>query len=243
MERAPAFNVPPVVLWLSVALAAIHALRQVVSPDADAWIVLAFAFIPARYGPVAEMLPGGWTACFWTPASYAFLHADWLHLGVNLIWMASFGSAVARRLGTGRFLILSLLSAVAGALLHYVVYPGDEGLMVGASGAVSGMMAAAARFAFAPGGPLAGGVGSQAYRIPAEPLTAVLTRSRALAFILVWFGVNLLFGLGGEFVPGVSGPIAWQAHVGGFLAGLLVFPLLDPVSGEAERVASGEPPA
>jgi membrane associated rhomboid family serine protease len=243
MDRAPALNVPPVVFWLAAALAAVHVIRRVVSPDADAWIVLAFAFIPARYGPLAEMLPGGWAACLWTPASYAFLHADWLHLGVNLIWMASFGSALARRFGALRFLVLSLFAAVAGAGLHYVVYAGDEGLMVGASGAVSGMMAAAARFAFAPGGPLAGGAGPQAFRIPAQPLTAVLANSRALAFILVWFGVNLLFGLGGELIPGVSGPIAWEAHVGGFLAGLLAFPALDPAGGGADRVAPGGPAA
>jgi membrane associated rhomboid family serine protease len=243
MDRAPAFNVPPVVLWLAVALAAVHVVRQVVSPEADAWLVLAFAFIPARYGPLAAMLPGGWAACFWTPATYAFLHADWLHLGVNVIWMASFGSALARRFGAARFLVLSLLSAVAGAGLHYVVYAGDEGLMVGASGAVSGMMAAAARFAFARGGPLGGGVGPRAYHIPAQSLMAALANSRALAFILVWFGVNLLFGLGGEMLPGVSGPIAWQAHVGGFLAGLLAFPLLDPVARESDRVAPEEPPA
>ncbi len=242
MDRTPALNLPPAVLWLSVALFAIHLVRQVLSPDAEAWAVLAFAFIPARYGPLADLLPGGWAACLWSPVTYAFLHADWLHLAVNLIWMASFGSALARRFGTARFLALGLLAAVAGAGLHYVVYAGDEALMIGASGAVSGMMAAAARFAFAPGGPLAGGASPHAYRIPAEPLVALLANSRAVAFILIWFGVNLLFGLAGGIVPGVSGPIAWEAHVGGFLAGILAFPLLDPVGRDPEPVASGEPP-
>jgi membrane associated rhomboid family serine protease len=126
--------------------------------------------------------------------------------------------------------------------LHYVVHPGDEALMIGASGAVSGMMAATVRFAFAPGGPLAGGAAPDCYRVPPVPLNGLISNSRAMSFVLIWFAVNLLFGLGGSLIPGVAGPIAWQAHVGGFLAGLLAFPLLDPVRANAPQLASGDPP-
>jgi membrane associated rhomboid family serine protease len=191
--------------------------------------LLAFAFIPARYGEIGALLPGGSAARLWTPVTHAFLHADVLHLVVNLVWMASFGGALARRFGGGRFLLFSAVSAAAGAALFYLAHVGEETLMIGASGAVSGMMAGTARFAFAPGGPLGGGAAPGAYRISAEPLARVFGRSRALSFIIVWFAVNLLFGLGDGLIPGVAGPIAWEAHLGGFLAGLLVFPLLDPV--------------
>jgi membrane associated rhomboid family serine protease len=242
MAHAPAFNLPPVIVWLTVALLAIHAVRLVLAPEAEAWLILGLAFIPARYGPLAEILPGGWGACIWSPATYALLHADWLHLAVNVIWMASFGSALARRFGGARFLLLALLAAVAGAGLHYVVHPGDEALMIGASGAVSGMMAATVRFAFAPGGPLAGGASPDCYRVPPVPLNGLISNSRALSFVLIWFAVNLLFGLGGSLIPGVAGPIAWQAHVGGFLAGLFAFPLLDPVRVNAPQLASRDPP-
>jgi len=92
-ERA--FNLPSSVLWLSVVLLAVHGIRAIVSPDADETVVLALAFIPARYGEAADFLPGGWGARFWSPLTYAFLHADILRLGVNLVWMASFGSALA----------------------------------------------------------------------------------------------------------------------------------------------------
>jgi membrane associated rhomboid family serine protease len=206
-----------------------------VSERADEWIVLAFAFIPGRYGDLAGLLPGGVAARFWSPVTYAFLHADALHLLINVVWMAGFGGALARRFGTLRFLLLSLVSAVAGAAAQYVLDEGDAALVIGASGAVSGMMAATARFAFSPGGPLAGGGPGRSYRASAEPLVAMLRNSRALAFILVWFAINLLFGMVDGLVPGAAGPIAWQAHVGGFLAGLLLFPLLDPVRG-------GDPP-
>jgi membrane associated rhomboid family serine protease len=234
MQRAPVFNVPPAVTWLALAFAAVHAFRQFLGEEAEAWLLLAFAFIPARYGPLAEVLPGGLGACFWTPVTYAFLHADFVHLIVNLVWMASFGSALARRFGSARFLALSLISAVAGAGLHYAFHMTDEGLVIGASGAVSGMMAATACFAFSPGGPLAGGRSPAAYCIPAEPLARVFTSSRALAFILIWFAINFLFGAVGGLVPGVSGPIAWEAHIGGFVAGLVAFRFLDPIPREPQ---------
>ena len=229
MERTPAINLPPVVLWLAVAFIGVHVARQLIGEASDEWVVYAFAFIPARYGAIGALLPGGVAARFWSPVTYAFLHGDVIHLLVNIVWMASFGGPLARRFGTARFLLLSVVSAVAGAGLHFVMHAGDQGLVIGASGAVSGMMAATARFAFSPNGPLAGGRTSAAFHVPAEPLRSALRNRRAIAFILVWFVVNLLFGFAGGLVPGVSGPIAWEAHIGGFVAGLLCFPLLDPV--------------
>jgi membrane associated rhomboid family serine protease len=245
MDRAPAINLPPVVVWLGAALVAVHAARQFLSEAADDRLLLAFAFIPGRYGHLAALLPGGAAARFWSPVSYAFLHADVVHLLINLVWMASFGGALARRFGAARFLLLSLAAAAAGAGLQYAMDGGDAVLVIGASGAVSGMMAATARFAFAAGGPLAGGKGPASYRRPAEPLAATLANPRAVVFILVWFAINLLFGLVEGLVPGASGPIAWQVHLGGFFAGLALFRLLDPVRPhdlDRERLEESHPP-
>lgn len=247
MSRSPpAFNLPPAILWLTGALIGIHVIRQFLGESAETWLVVALSFIPARYSELAEALPGGTAAWFWSPFSHAFLHADAIHLIVNLFWMASFGSALARRFGSLRFLVLSAISAAAGAAAHYAFHAADAALMLGASGAVSGMMAATARFAFAEGGPLGGGgTHPAAYFLPAEPLGAVLQNSRALTFILIWFGINLVFGLQSGLVPGVSNPIAWQAHVGGFFGGLFLFPLLDPVPREprlTETLETSEPP-
>jgi membrane associated rhomboid family serine protease len=68
-----------------------------------------------------------------------------------------------------------------------------------------------------------------------------LRNPRVLIFIAVWFALNLIFGIGSKIVPGSDADIAWQAHVGGFLTGLLLFPLFDPVpprSGDEDRVAN-----
>ena len=238
MDRSRAINLPPVVIWLAAAFIGVHLVRQFLDRDQDEWLLLAFAFIPERYGPLGDLLPGGLAARFWSPVTYAFLHGNFMHLLVNLIWMASFGGALAHRFAATRFLLLALISAAAGAAAHYAVHATDRGIVIGASGAVSGMMAATARFAFSPGGPLAGGGTAASYRVPAESILAALRNRRALAFILIWFAVNLLFGLTGGLGASVSEAIAWEAHIGGFLAGLLCFPLLDPASGgPADRLA------
>jgi membrane associated rhomboid family serine protease len=76
--------------------------------------------------------------------------------------------------------------------------------------------------------------------VPAIPLSGVARDGRVLAFLAVWFGTNILFGMGTVTIgvePGAS--VAWQAHIGGFLAGLLLFSWFDPVS----RSAPIPPPA
>ncbi len=227
-ERA--FNLPSSVLWLSIALLAIHGIRALLDPATDEAVVLAFAFIPVRYEEPADFLPGGWGARLWSPLTYAFLHADILHLGVNLVWMASFGTALARRFGALRFLALAAVSAVAGAGAFALSDTGDTAIVVGASGAISGMMAAAARFAFSPGGPLAGGGNHPlAYVQPPTSIVGAFRNSRVLIFLGVWLAVNFIFGLSTGLMPGVQNPIAWEAHLGGFAAGLFLFRFFDPI--------------
>ena len=92
-------------------------------------------------------------------------------------------------------------------------------------------MGAAVRFAFEPGGPLDMRRRDRipANEIPAAPLLVTLRNPRAVAFLAVWFGFNLLFGLGSVPFIGDGQSIAWEAHVGGFLTGLLLFSAFDPV--------------
>jgi membrane associated rhomboid family serine protease len=103
--------------------------------------------------------------------------------------------------------------------------------MIGASAAISGTMAAAMRFAFQHGGPLGmmRGEDDEAYRVPAIPLTGVLSDGRVLIFLAVWFGINIVFGMTSLPITGGDEPVAWQAHIGGFLAGLFGFSAFDPV--------------
>lgn len=233
MKREPLFNIPPVVIAVLAVLVIVHAVRTLVlSEQQDIEFLLSFAFIPVRYDSsvvMGDVLPNG-GADIWTFVTYALVHADWTHLATNAIWLLPFGSAVARRFGAPRFLAFFAVTAAAGAALHLATHAGEQFPMIGASAVVSGTMAAAMRFAFQRGGPLAllGRADKSAYHVPAIPLRGVLSDARVLLFLAVWFGINILFGLGSLPITGSEHSVAWQAHIGGFLAGLLLFSWFDP---------------
>ena len=230
----PIFNVPLIVVATVAALVLVHLLRSyALTDEQDVEFLLAFAFVPARYGTDAAAIgafPGGFGADLWTFFTYAFIHADWMHLGLNLAWLLPFGTALARRFGAWRYSVFMLVMAAVGALAHLITHIAAPVPMIGASAAISGAMAAAMRFVFQRGGPL--GLWPQnageAYRIPAAPLAATLRDPRFLLFLAVWLGLNVLFGLGTVSFGDDGQQLAWQAHVGGFFAGLLLFDAFDP---------------
>lgn len=231
----PIFNVPTVVAATIAVLVCVHVLRVwVLTPEQDVELLLLFSFIPARYDStvlIQGAVPGGFGAEVWSFVTYAFIHGDAVHLGLNSVWLLAFGTPVARRFGALRYIAFFAVTSAAGAAAHLATHTNALVPMVGASASISGFMAAAIRFAFQRGGPLRlmGANPDDAYRIPALPLIAVLRDTRVLIFLAVWFGLNLIFGIGSIGFTGGEQAIAWQAHIGGFLAGLLAFALFDPV--------------
>jgi membrane associated rhomboid family serine protease len=228
-NREPAFNLPPVIIACVAILLGIHAARiYLLSPEAHFDLIIRFAFIARRVMEpeiVGAMLPGGTAAAWWSFVTYALLHADWSHLIFNSLWLVAFGAPLAWRFGSTRFLLFSASGAIFGALFYLVFNPDQIQPMVGASAAVSAYLAGVVRFALFGRGPFGGFGGPAAYRLPAPPLREILVDRRALTFMGIWFAINLLFGLLGS----ASGTIAWEAHIGGFLAGLFLFPAFDPV--------------
>lgn len=238
-REPPAFNIPGIVVALLAFMIAIHVARYFISPGLDFQLVATFAFIPARYvsGEFGPVFPGGIAADIWTWVTYSLLHADTTHILVNSVWFVAFGSPVARRFGIPRFVALSVAAAVAGAGAHLVTHleQGEVVPVIGASAVVSAYMGAAIRFVF-DGISGLGGLGAADDRVtkaPAKSLLRSLRNPPMLGFLLVWFAVNLVFGVGIGSVSGEAGGVAWEAHIGGFLLGLIGFRLFDPVSGVA----------
>lgn len=234
-SRQPILNVPPVVVALLLVLVLIHAVRVWLLPDAlDRILVWSLAFVPARYDASAltdGLLPGGPGAEVWTFFTYALVHADFTHLGFNAIWLLAFASPIARRFGAWRFLSFFAITVAAGALAHLVTHAGELAPTIGCSAGVSGMMAAAARFAFERGGPLdmRRADPATADRVPAAPLRVALRNPRVLLFLALWFGLNFLSNFAAWNFLAEGQTIAWEAHVGGFIAGLLLFSAFDPI--------------
>jgi membrane associated rhomboid family serine protease len=164
--------------------------------------------------------------------TYALLHGSWMHVIFNSVWLAAFGSPVARRCGALRFGLIALAGTAAGGALHVLVDPLSAGPLVGASAGISALMAAAARFVFQP--PVSG-YGGQPWQLPphrpAETIPELLRNRTAVSFLAIWLVTNLLFGLVSVPLVGENAAIAWDAHLGGFLVGFLLFPLLDRRTG------------
>ena len=231
-RQNPVLNVPSVVVWFIAVLVAVQGLRQAIGPEADEWVLFTFAFIPARFAPPPELanfvFPGPPGARWWSFVTHMLLHGDWMHLIINSIWMLAFGSVLARRLGSARFLIVSAASAAAGAAASLALHWGAElTVLVGASGAISGQLAGAVRLMFAEGGSLATLGRQRLDRVRALSLVETFRTPRALMFLAVWFAITIFTGAISFGPPGEEARIAWEAHVGGFLAGLVLFGLFD----------------
>jgi membrane associated rhomboid family serine protease len=207
--RSGILNSPPVVVGVIAFLLLIHGLRMAAGEEWETWTIYAFALIPARLGgsePV-PVIPG---SQWWSFLTYAFLHADWLHVGLNSLWLLVFGTPVARWFGAARFLALSALCAIGGAAMMVVTDWGSPIPVIGASGAVSGLMAAAIPIMYGHRRPL----------LPSE----LIRDRRALIFVVIWLVITLLTGAQGYIDDGVH--IAWQAHLGGFITGLIAYTLI-----------------
>ncbi len=253
----PAFFAPPLLLLLIGLMLILHAYRALILglfEEGDVRLLNLMAFVPARFSVAIDLVDlsdvqrdvmlssvelrplrmalfqtfvANENSVWWTLVSYAFLHASWEHVIFNGLWMLAFGSPVMWRFGSIRFLLFFAVTAAAAAAFHACLNQLDVSVLVGASGAVSGLTAAALRFSVGPSG--FGTAPDQVFR-PAASLGSAMRDRRVLLFIGIWFGINLLAGLGIPLGGGDSGlRIAWEAHVGGFLAGLLLFPLFDPV--------------
>lgn len=140
-----------------------------------------------------------------------FLHGGWAHLGSNMLFLWVFGRSLEDRLGHAGFLGTYLLTGLAAAVWQVAIEPNGTAPMIGASGAIAGVL------------------GAYAVLLPRARILAVVPiivipwffEVRAIFFLLVWFGMQFFSGylsLG----TGAGAGVAWWAHIGGFVAGVLV---------------------
>ncbi|MEM8987017.1 MAG: rhomboid family intramembrane serine protease [Pseudomonadota bacterium] len=234
-------NVPSAVLWLIGAIVAAHFALLFAPPAVMQSVLLSLAVIPARYADlfgVTAVSPFGvdFPTGFWAEAAplfgHAFLHAGLGHLFFNALWLLVFGAPTARRLGAENsviglslFLALFFFGAAAGAFTYVALNPAEGSLLVGASGGVSALMGAAARFALRPVAPWETG----------RPPLAPLNDRGVVGFTMVWIVINAVMGLAAvaPFASGLS--VAWEAHLGGYFFGLLAISPLDRAARAALR--------
>ncbi len=196
-EREPIFQAPwPVVALVAFILACFGLqLWLGVVPTADAW-----GFVPA------ELAGRRWL----TLVSAIFLHAGWAHVLINSAFILAFGTPVSRRMGTGpkgalAFFGFFIVCGVIGNLVFWALYAHSMDGAIGASGAGSALMGAASRM------------------LTRGPRLAPFLSSPVIAMAVSYAVVNLIIAVVG-WAPGAGNDrIAWQVHLGGYAAGLLLF--------------------
>ncbi|MFC5386359.1 rhomboid family intramembrane serine protease [Aquamicrobium segne] len=211
VRSEPVFNLPGVVVVLLVLCIGIHVVRiYLLSSQQDYEVILRAAFVPIFYSGQYGLDIYSFTS----PFTYTLLHGSFVHLAVNMVWMAAFGAPLANRLGPLRFILFFAVTGLAAAFFFYGLHPLGQNPLIGASGSIAGMMGAAARFAFR----IDHSTGKGAFAGQPLPMRDIIRSRSVVTFLAIWMVINLVTGLVG-IVPGEESQIAWEAHIGGFLAG------------------------
>jgi len=170
------------------------------------------AFVPARFWYAPAMVPSLFSALV-----SMFLHGGWLHLGGNMLYLWIFGDNIEDRLGHFRYLVFYLACGFAATLAHAIVNPGSRLPSIGASGAIAGVL------------------GAYILLFPRVRVTTlipififIIVREVPAIFVLgIWFVFQLFVGVSSLGVsPEQAGGVAYFAHIGGFVAGMILVVLM-----------------
>ena len=209
----------PYVTWSLIALNLVAFFGELAAPDTDAFVAQ-WGVVPASItnasGAVAPLHAYG------TLFTGMFLHGGWLHLIGNMLYLHVFGDDIEQVLGRGRYLLFYLLSGVLSAAVYIAANVGSTMPMVGASGAISGVLAAYLMLK------------------PCAKVTVLVfwraVRLKAMWVIVIWIGLQLLdIGLADP-----SDEVAYSAHFGGLAAGALLFYMLRPHGTELFECVDGD---
>jgi rhomboid family protein len=219
-------RVTPIVTWLIIGACFLVFLWQSsLGAKAGEIALYQYGMIPARIFGVAKLrshlvaIPASATVL-----TSMFLHGGWLHLGLNMLFLWVFGGKVEESMGHSRFLIFYLLCGVAAAVAQAMMSPGSTLPMVGASGAISGVLGA--YFLLHPLASI-----RVLFFLGFIPIVAHVP---ALIFLGLWFAAQIASAtLSVLSEPGVA---VW-AHVGGFLTGIAPHTLLEAELGQAPSAA------
>ena len=218
--HTPIFNVPSVIILIvMMCVAAFVVPEYLFSQSLFGAFYTYFAFIPEFFGNAF------WRFCY-TPITYSFMHGGIMHIAVNMMWLVIFGSPLANRIGAIRFGVFWCVCSIVAALAHFAMYPDSYSPMVGASGAISGLMGAAARYGFRQ-------VSEQGYENRSEFAGPILSVTQSLKsrsvtiFLITWIIIDIITGLAYPSVSGEGSAIAWVAHIGGMVAGFFLIGIFD----------------
>jgi membrane associated rhomboid family serine protease len=214
-ERVPGGPAPVVTFGL-IALNVAAFLVELSQPSEAALqsFIQAWGVVPREYTAMQD-LPPGIPLPFWsTLLTSMFLHGGWMHLGGNMLYLWIFGDNLEKVMGAARFAAFYVVCGLAASFAHIVFGPGSSIPAVGASGAISGVL------------------GGYLVLFPRNRVR-VLTRGGvahvpAVVVLGLWILIQFINGVGSMAQTSETGGVAYMAHIGGFVAGLVLVKLMTP---------------
>jgi membrane associated rhomboid family serine protease len=213
-DDSPSALKPLVTISLIVSCIGVFLWQRSLDVSSDRQAVAALGAIPAVLLTNARLpLDLQWIPRFASPFTSMFLHGGWMHLLGNVLFLWIYGDNVEDAMGHARYLLFYLLCGIAAIFVQALSNPDSPYPIIGASGAISGVL------------------GAYLLLFPrARVLTLVMLpfffttlRMPAMLLLLLWFAVQLISDLA---VPDGGASVAFRAHIGGFLTGMLLVPLL-----------------
>lgn len=207
----PTTHLPIVTIGLIVVNGLIHIFRMTLPAPEAQLAVFRFGLIPAEITHFTDLTPTIPFPVWLSPFTSMFLHGDLWHLGGNMLYLWIFGNNIEDRLGPVKFLVFYIVSGLAAVALFVALNPNGMVPMIGASGAIAGVLGA--YFVLFPRA-----------RILTLIWIVFIVRLVWLPAVLIlgyWFIIQLVMGM--SSLTSQGGGIAWFAHVGGFAFGWLWF--------------------
>ena len=196
MNENQTFSVPKSIVWLFIILGGVQLIREILPPASDAALVFFLSFSNFQEGIFN-------VSTFHGVVTHILIHSGWWHLLANCTWIIVIGPRVFPYLGGPRFFVFFFATGIVGACVHAVLNWGANELLIGASGAVFGLLGAGA-FVLVRG---RDGVSRPNGQDIAQ-------------YVLLIMIVNVGYAI---LSPG---NVSWEAHAGGFLAGLIFYPIM-----------------
>jgi membrane associated rhomboid family serine protease len=227
-DHEPMFNLPPAIpVFIFISVAIFVGQTYYLTGDARFTFIETFCFAPQRYGLLAagNTLPGGWFAAAWSPFTYVFINPAPSSLIFEMLWLMAFGSAVAFRLGTVRFVAFSAVAALIGAGVFWAIDGGKAGVLFGPDFVVGALLGAAVRFMYRQD--LSGLLTSKhgQWDGPALGLIEMWSNVRVLQLFGFIFAANALFSL--LYAAGGIDVTDLVVNVLSYFAGMLLLSVFD----------------
>ncbi len=218
--KGPLLNVPFIIVFLITLCFCIYFIPQYFFSDQLYMESLElFSFIPVLFK--ADPL-----AFCHTIFSYSLMHGSFQHVAINMAWLLVFGSPLVRHLGSLRFLVFWMLMAAISVLIYFVFHQESMVPLVGASGAISGMMGAIVRYSFSPRH-FDENMQNGRFFGPLLSVKQALSSKIVIIYISIWLIVDFIIGVSSFLFEGDSIAIAWEAHISGFVSGFLFVGFFD----------------